>query len=375
MERAIQVQLLNFITDNKILSINQSGFRRNHSTETTVVFLVDNILERMDKRQFTGSVFIDLKKAFDVVNHNYLLYKLEHYGVRNDSLDWFRNYLTTRTQTVNFGNVLSTNSNVDYGVPQGSILGPLLFILFINDLPQCLENCSISMYADDTVIYYSAAILKSVQTVVQDDMDKIALWMVDNELLLNESKTKTLLFGTRQKLGEGADFDININGTKLEQVYSFKYLGMTLDYQLNWKEQVESVSMKISNRLKLLSRIRSCLTPAAAKCVYNGLIQPIFYYCDVTWSKVSEGCSHELQRLQNKAARTILQLTRTGDSLNILNWMNLENRRAMHVCILVFKCMNALVPDYLNNYFSQNKNIPNYNTRLKTDLHLPRVKL
>ena len=131
MERAIQVQLLSFqITDNKILSINQSGFRRKHSTETTVVFLVDKILERMDKRQFTGSVFIDLKKAFDVVNHNYLLYKLEYYGVRNDSLDWFRNYLTTRTQTVNFGNVSSSSSNVDYGVPQGSILGPLLFILF-----------------------------------------------------------------------------------------------------------------------------------------------------------------------------------------------------------------------------------------------------
>ena len=119
------------------------------------------------------------------------------------------------------------------------------------------------MYADDTEIYYSAGTLKSVQTVVQDDMDKIALWMVDNELLLNESKTKTLLFGTRQKLGEGADFDININGTKLEQVYSFKYLGMTLHHQLNWKEQVESVGVKISNRLKLLSRIRSSLTPAA----------------------------------------------------------------------------------------------------------------
>ena len=100
----------------------------------------------------------------------------------------------------------------------------------------------------------------------------------------------------------------------------------------------------------------------------------MFDYCDVTWSKVSEGCCHELQRLQNKATHTIRQRTRTKDLLYILNWMNLENRRAMHVCILVFKCMNALVPDYLNNYFSQNKNIPNYNTRLKTDLYLPTRK-
>ena len=264
---------------------------------------------------------------------------------------------------------------VEYGVPQGSILGPLLFVLYINDLPQCLEKCSISMYADDTVIYYSASAFIDVQNVVQNDLEKITLWMFDNELILNESKTKSMLFGSAQRLRDVPNFDIYLNCMKLEQVFSFKYLGVTLDCQLNWKEHVEDISLKISARLKLLSRIRSCLTSVAARHVYNGIIQPLFDYCDVGWNKISEGCKHELQRLQNKASRIILQRNRTGDSLKILNWMNLENRRSMHVCILVFKCINMMVPEYLCGYFNQNQNIHNYNTRRKTDLYLPRVKL
>lgn len=171
------------------------------------------------------------------------------------------------------------------------------------------------MYADDTVIYYSATSFTDVQRVVQDDLEKITLWMIDNELVLIKSKTKTLLFGTSQRLPVVSNFHIYLNGTKLEPVYSFKYLGITLDCQLNWKEHVETVSLNVSARLKLLSRIRSCLTPAAAIWVYNGLIQPLFDYCDVTWSKLPEGCSQELQRLQNKASRIILQRVNTGDSL------------------------------------------------------------
>ena len=138
---------------------------------------------------------------------------------------------------------------------------------------------------------------------------------------------------------------------------------------MNWKEHVESVSVKVGTRLKLLSRIRPYLTPDAAKCVYNGLVQPLFDYCDIAWSKLFEECSQELQRLQNKAARIILQRSNTGDSLSVLNWMSLEHRRAMHVCNLVFKCLNEHVPEYFIDYFSQNHNVHKYNTRRKNDLY------
>ena len=222
LERVVQVQLLDFIRQHKILLINQS-------TETTVVFLVDKILQCMDKQQLTGSVFIDLKKAFEVVNHEYLLYKLNHNRVRNSSLDWFCDYLTTQTQKIAFGRDLFTSSSVQYGMPQGSILGPLLFIyIYINDLPQCLEKCSISMYMDDTVIYFSAVSINDIQCIVQRDLENIMSRMNDNELILNEIKTKTMLFGTRQKLGEDPKFDIYLNGIKLDQIFSFNYLGVIM---------------------------------------------------------------------------------------------------------------------------------------------------
>ena len=194
-----------------MLSKYQSGFRKKHSTETAIVHFTDHILENMDKKMMTGAIFIDLKKAFDLVNHEFLLHKLEHYGIRGGSLCWFENYLTTRGQKTKYVKELSSSLPVEFGVPQGSILGPILFVLYINDLPECLLKSSVSMYADDTVIYFTGPTSTIILQTLQEDINNISKWLINNKLILNHSKTKWMLFGTRQKLEQCTEINIELN--------------------------------------------------------------------------------------------------------------------------------------------------------------------
>ena len=190
MERAVQIQLVTFLTENNVLIVHQSGFWKRHSTETAVTFLTDYILEHMDKQKMTGAIFIDLKKAFDLVDHHCLLHKLEHYGVQGQSYNWFLNYLTARSQRTKSKKDLSSTLPLKYGVPQDSILESLLFVLHINYLRQCLLHSKISMYADDTVIYFSGSDLCRVEETLQDDLNRVGKWMIESSLVLNWVKPK-----------------------------------------------------------------------------------------------------------------------------------------------------------------------------------------
>ena len=159
---------------------------------------------------------------------------------------------------------------------------------------------------------------------------------MDSKLILNQSKTKGLLFGTRQLLQTTSDFVLQIQGKDIERVTKFNYLGTMLDEQLHWKEHIDTTCNKVNKRLGLLARIRSCLTLKAAKCVYNTLIDPILSYTDTAWGELSVGSSKSLQRLQNRAARIILKRDSSRDTFNVLGWADLETNRKIHKCVLVY---------------------------------------
>ena len=159
-----------------------------------------------------------------------------------------------------FENDMSSTRAIRFGVPQGSILGPLLSVLYINDLPQCLENCSINMYADDTVMYFTNLCTSEIARVVQDDLNRVVQWMESSRLIINQSKTKSMLFGIWQNLAKSPNFCIQLYGKTLERVAKFSYLGVVFDENLSWKDHIEYVGSKVSRRLGLLSRMRSCLT-------------------------------------------------------------------------------------------------------------------
>ena len=223
LERLIHKQLASYFDEHGLLCISQSGFRRKHSTETAVTYFADEILMNMDKGEVTGSVFIDLAKAFDTVDHDILISKLKNYGVCDESLQWFENYFSGRKQLVCIDSQSSEELEITSGVPQGSILGPLLFIVYINDLPRSLKHCSVNMYADDTAIYLGSQTVDTLNIYLNQDLERLAEWLVDNNLVLNVTKTKSLLFTSQRHKERDCKLCLILLGRKISCVTTFKY--------------------------------------------------------------------------------------------------------------------------------------------------------
>ena len=236
IERIVQKQLYSYLTENNLLSHVQSGFRQNFSTQTSLHRLTEDLYNALNKSKVTGLVAIDLKKAFDTVNHRVLLSKLDHYGVRQSSLQWFTSYLQDRTQQSFINNTLSHPDVITTGVPQGSILGPLLFIIYVNDLPCALQKCSVNMYADDTAFYYSDKDSKAVSSALNEDLENLHAWLCANKLSLHIGKTRSILICNHQKLRHISDPNLNINlgSSPVEQAEHLPYLGIEIDSRCNF---------------------------------------------------------------------------------------------------------------------------------------------
>ena len=188
LEKLMYKRLIDFVEENDILSKHQYGFRKNRSTEHAIIEFIDKVTRAIDERKYTASVFLDLSKAFDTIDHRILIGKLEYYGIRGIAQCWFESYLRNRKQIVKYNTVQSTEKSILTGVPQGSILGPLLFILYINDIQNCTKTVSILLFADDTSVLYSHSNIKILQETLQIDMNKIAEWLKLNKLSTIQQK-------------------------------------------------------------------------------------------------------------------------------------------------------------------------------------------
>ena len=236
-----------------------------------------------DLGKLVGLEFIEIKKAFDTVDHQILLEKLMLYGVQQCELSWFKSYLTNRKQFCMINGAESDIGVIELGIPQGSCLGPLLFILYINEIPQAIKQSTISMHADDTSLCYQSSNMTQLIEAINIDLKELDTWLQGNKLSLNIAKTHSMLLSTKRRKhtlkSRNETFHLKIRGKELQDATNAKYLGVVIDCSLDWREQIQSISSKVSRAIGFLKYAHSFLPMETVIALYRGIVEPHFRYC------------------------------------------------------------------------------------------------
>lgn len=358
----------------------QSGFRRKFSTETCLVHLSDYIRFEMDKGHLVGMVLLDLQKAFDTVDHSILLMKLEAIGLGDDILRWFRSYLSDRQQLVDLSGTFSKPCSVTCGVPQGSILGPLLFLIYVNDMSGAI-NSKLLLYADDSGILVAGKNRSFIEKQLSEDLELVHQWLVDNRLSLHLGKTESILFGSKVKVNNYGDLCISCSDKAIQSTSSVKYLGAILDQNLSGQSMVSSIIKKANARLKFLYRKQKYLTVHTKKLLVQSLIQCHFDYACCAWySGLTKLWKNKLQVTQNKLIRFVLNMEKRSHidqgHFRSIGWLPVDKRVDQIILGHVFKIRNGLSPEYMNQNFVSQVSIHTYSTRSSDNgsYILPKVK-
>ena len=272
MEKLMATRLTSYLELYDIIYPNQFGFRSGFSTTHSLISITETVEKTIEERKYGCGVFIDLKKAFDTVNHDILLSKLEHYGIREAPLLWFKSYLTNRKQFVHLNGVNSTTEHVTCGVPQGSVLGPLLFLLYINDLPNISKVLKFYLFADDTNIYYESKNLNNLEKFMNKELEKLYEWLSINRLSLNISKTNFVIFHPPNK--PKIPVTILINKHAIDESNHVKYLGILIDSKLTFKNHIEELNKKVARAVGVLYKLRPYVTTKILTSVYYAIIYP-----------------------------------------------------------------------------------------------------
>jgi len=305
LEKLFVKRLDDFIAKHNLLSEHQYGFRPNRSTSMAVTELVEQLSTSIENSEYAVGVFIDLSKAFDTIDHSLLLNKLEKYGVRGVAHTWLKSYLSDRNQYVHINGIRSLEAKITHGVPQGSVLGPKLFILYINDICEVLDKLQCILFADDTSLYASGKDLQLLLNSVETELESLRKWFEANKLSLNLKKTKYIVIGNKvaNKLCR-----LKIGEVEIERVYVIKFLGINIDDRLNWKVHINILKNKISKVIAILCKIKTSVNQKALYILYNSLIFPYLSYCVEIWGNTYKTIIQPIFLLQKKAIRVIRKL-------------------------------------------------------------------
>ena len=299
LEKLIYQQLYDYLTENSILNNCQRGFRSTHSTALASIDCTNSWLIGIDNGKINSTILLDVKKAFDTIDHDIRLRKLSHCRISNTELEFFRSYLcSNRLQCCSVNGHTSSFKTIDCGVPQDSILGPLLFIIYMNDLLLCTEYGHVTMYADDTSSSNGISTVEDITRNFIPDIKNVMDWLKANNLSLNIMKTEFILTGTTQNILKIGDLlAIRVQGHTIKRVYKAKYLGIVIDDKLTWKDHIDHVSLKIKRNLGIMKRVRNNDPKESLIAFYKTMVEPYLRYCNSTWGKCGVALIGKLQTL------------------------------------------------------------------------------
>lgn len=378
-EKHVNKHLMAFLNKYKLLHENQSGFRPKHSCQTALVKLIDDWMECIDKGDMVGALFIDFRKAFDLVDHTILLNKLSLYKLNSSSLEWFTSYLSSRQQAIESDKGLTDFTTVSSGVPQGSILGPTLFLIFINDLPLYFKKCSSDLYADDTTVHTHSNNIDTIETDLQNELGNTQTWSKKNKMNVHTTKTSCMLVGTKKRLSDSRSLTITVNDVTIQNVSKQKLLGVYIDENLTWSPHIDHLCSIVSSKISLLRQLATYVPTRVQKLYYQGYILPYIDYGSVIWGAASGTNIERLAKLQKRAARIILHAnydTPSDQMFKDLHWLSVPDRLKYNKAVLTYRAVNNLSPEYISKLLKPMSEVHTLNLRSSVNgtLYVPKSR-
>ena len=353
-ERSATEQIMEFYTSKNKLNTIQHAYRKYHSTTTCLFGLVDAAKQYIDEGYLVAIASLDLSKAFDSLSHDLILQKLIDMGLDNTAVLWIKSYLQHRRQIVKFGRIESDEEFIESGVPQGSILGPLLFITCTNDIVEELKENKIFSYADDMQILVKGKTIEDLENQLEMAIQTANIYYNKNSLLNNAAKMEIMLLTTKQKLNKTRQLKVKVtDGDTEKYLYgeeSLKILGLHIDQTLSWDKQASQVKKKATNSIRNLHTANQLLPMKQKRVLYNSLVAAHFTYADVIWNKCGRINENKLQQAQNYAAKSILGLSKYSSSkqaLRKLELLPLQEKRNIHTAVFVKKTLENKGPKEL----------------------------
>jgi hypothetical protein len=376
-EKIVFKYVYNYFRDNFIISINQSGFLPGRSTVTQLLEIYHQFCNAVDSNKEIRVVFLDISKAFDKVWHKGILYKLSKCGIGGNLLLWFQDYLKDRLQRVVINGQHSNWGKISAGVPQGSVLGPLLFLLYINDLTQCIHHCNIRLFADDTCLFIEVDNREEAALFINKDLADIVQWSRKWLVTFQPVKTKSLIVSNKK------DAHLNppvyINNQVIDEVPSHKHLGIYFASNLKWNLQIHEISIKARKRLNAMIPLKFKLNCKSLEIMYNSFVLPVMEYANTVWGGSYDSDLNKLERIHVDGMRLISGATAKSNISKLYKetaWLSIKERRDNAMLLMMFKIKNHLAPDYLKHLVPlENKEHIGYNLRNNANIPIPFSRL